>query len=197
MGKLLFQGHGSYRITTSDNVVIYVDPFMGEGYDKEADIILVTHEHNDHNHVELPKKKDSTIIIRGNDLHVGNIYNKTHVMGIEIEAVEAYNAKHDKATCVGYILRFDGLVLYASGDTSLTDDMINKIPNYHVDYALLPIDGIYNMDAKEAIICANYINAKHTIPIHMKPMEPFAMDYALKFEHPSRLIVQDGEEIKL
>lgn len=56
MAKLLFQGHGSYRITTNDGVVIYVDPFLGSGYDKEADIILVTHEHNDHNHVELPKR---------------------------------------------------------------------------------------------------------------------------------------------
>lgn len=197
MGKLLFQGHGSYRIVTSDDVVIYVDPFMGSGYEMDADIILVTHEHNDHNHIELPKTKDDTVIIRNNNLRIGNIYNKTIIKGVEIEAVEAYNSKHDKSSCVGFILRFDNLVLYASGDTSLTDDMINKIPNYNVDYALLPIDGIYNMDAKEAMICANYINAKHTIPIHMKPMEPFDMECAKKFKHKSRLIVEAGEEIDL
>lgn len=197
MGKLLFQGHGSYRIVTSEDVVIYVDPFMGNGYEMEADIILVTHEHNDHNHVELPKKKEDTVIIRNNNLRIGNIYNKTTIKGVEIEAVEAYNSKHDKSSCVGFILRFDGLVLYASGDTSLTEDMINKIPNYNVDYAILPIDGIYNMDAKEASICANYINAKHTIPIHMKPMESFDMECALKFQHESRLIIEAGEEIDL
>lgn len=197
MSKLLFQGHGSYRIITNDGVVIYVDPFMGSGYDMEADIILVTHEHNDHNHVELPLKKDSTIIIRQDNLKLGTIYNKTHVCGVEIEAVEAYNKNHDKSSCVGYVLRFDGITLYASGDTSLTEDMKNKLPKYDIDYALLPIDGIYNMDAEEASICADFINAKHTIPIHMKPMELFDMESAEKFKHKSRLIVEAGEEIDL
>lgn len=197
MSKLLFQGHGSYRITTDDGVVIYVDPFLGSGYEIEADIILVTHEHNDHNHVELPAKKDSTIIIRQGNLKNGTIYNKTHVCGVEIEAVEAYNKNHDKSVCVGYVLRFDGITLYASGDTSLTEDMKNKLPKYDIDYALLPIDGIYNMDAEEASICANYINAKHTIPIHMKPMELFDIDCANRFIHKSRLIVKSGEEIDL
>ena len=197
MSKLLFQGHGSYRITTNEGVVIYVDPFIGEGYELTADIILVTHEHHDHNNVTLPNKKDSTIIIRQDTLKKGNIYSKTNVLGVEIEAVEAYNKNHDKSCCVGFILRFDGITLYASGDTSLTHDMQNKLPEYNIDYALLPIDGIYNMNAKEAAICANYINAKHTIPIHMKPMELFDMDKATEFEHSSRLIVEAGKEIDL
>ena len=197
MSKLLFQGHGSYRITTNDGVAIYVDPFLGDGYDVEADIILVTHEHHDHNKVELPKKKESTIIIRQNNLKNGNIYNKTSVLGVEIEAVQAYNKNHDVSNCVGYVLRFDGITLYASGDTSVTEDMKNKLPSYNIDYALLPIDGIYNMDANEAIICADYIKAKHTIPIHMKPMELFDMESAMKFEHDSRLIIKAGEEIVL
>lgn len=197
MSKLLFQGHGSYRIVTNDGVVIYVDPFIGSGYDMEADIILVTHEHNDHNHVELPLKKNSTIIIRQDNLKLGTIYNKTHVCGVEIEAVEAYNKNHDKSSCVGYVLRFDGITLYASGDTSLTEDMKIKLPKYDIDYALLPIDGIYNMDAEDASICADFINAKHTIPIHMKPMELFDMEFAKKFKHKSRLIVPAGEEIDL
>lgn len=197
MGKLLFQGHGSYRIITNDGVVIYVDPFAGSGYDMEADIILVTHEHYDHNKVELPLKKDSTVIIRQENLKLGTIYNKTHLCGVEIEAVEAYNKNHDKSSCVGYVIRFDGITLYASGDTSLTEDMKNKLPNYNIDYALLPIDGIYNMDAFEASVCADYIKAKHTIPIHMKPLELFDMEEAKNFTSDSRLIVKDGEEIDL
>ena len=48
MAKLLYQGHGSFRITTDEGKVIYVDPFAGEGYDLSADGILVTHGHYDH-----------------------------------------------------------------------------------------------------------------------------------------------------
>ena len=31
--RLLYQGHGSYRITTGEGKVIYVDPYAGGGYD--------------------------------------------------------------------------------------------------------------------------------------------------------------------
>ena len=44
MAKLLYQGHGSYRITADDGRVLYVDPYAGEGYDKPADIVIITHE---------------------------------------------------------------------------------------------------------------------------------------------------------
>lgn len=197
MSKLLFQGHGSYRIITDEGVVIYIDPYIGDGYDMDADIVLVTHEHYDHNKVELVKQKSDCVVIRYNTLKVGHIYNKTSIKGVEIEAVEAYNEKHDKNACVGYVLRFDGLSVYCSGDTSRTDDMENKLSKYNLDYALLPIDGIYNMDAYEAAECAEIIGAKHTIPIHMKPLELFDMESALKFEHDSRLIVEAGKEIDL
>jgi hypothetical protein len=42
MAKLYYQGHGSCRVTADDGRVIYVDPYAGGGYDKPADIILVT-----------------------------------------------------------------------------------------------------------------------------------------------------------
>ena len=52
MPKLLYQGHGSYRLTGDDNRIIFVDPYKGKGYETPADIILVTHQHSDHNKVE-------------------------------------------------------------------------------------------------------------------------------------------------
>ena len=36
MPKLLYQGHGSFRLTGNDGFVIYVDPYAGEGYDIPA-----------------------------------------------------------------------------------------------------------------------------------------------------------------
>ena len=55
---LLYQGHGSLRITTADGKVIYVDPYAGEGYDLPADLILVSHSHPDHNAVELIENRN-------------------------------------------------------------------------------------------------------------------------------------------
>ncbi|MBP5729041.1 MAG: MBL fold metallo-hydrolase, partial [Clostridia bacterium] len=45
--RLLFQGHGSLRIVTGEGKVIYIDPYSGQGYDLPADLILVTHGHQD------------------------------------------------------------------------------------------------------------------------------------------------------
>ena len=55
MAEIVFQGHGSFRMTTGEGTVVYIDPFAGEGYDAPADLILVSHEHSDHNKVELVK----------------------------------------------------------------------------------------------------------------------------------------------
>ena len=59
MATLLYQGHGSLRLTTDSGRVIYIDPFAGEGYDAPADLILVTHQHHDHNCTDLPAKNPS------------------------------------------------------------------------------------------------------------------------------------------
>ena len=75
MAELLYQGHGSYRIVSNEGVVIYVDPYAGEGYDMPADIVIVTHEHSDHNHKNKSCYiKDDGVILRHGDLFVDEIY---------------------------------------------------------------------------------------------------------------------------
>ena len=46
MAILLYQGHGSFRLSTDGGKVIYIDPFASEGYGVPADLILVTHQHH-------------------------------------------------------------------------------------------------------------------------------------------------------
>ena len=53
--RLLYQGHGSLRIVTAEGKVIYIDPYAGDGYDLPADLILITHGHQDHTAVNLIK----------------------------------------------------------------------------------------------------------------------------------------------
>lgn len=197
MTKLLYQGHGSYRIITASKTVVYVDPFAGEGYNIPADLVLVTHEHSDHNQISLITQKPSCRIITEREALCDGVYQKFTVDDISIQAVPASNRNHPVTECVGYVLNFDGISLYAAGDTSETEAMSNLLPSLHLDYALLPIDGIYNMDAKEASHCAELIGAKYTIPIHMKPGSLFDRKMAEKFSAKGRLIVVAGDEILL
>lgn len=196
MAKLLYQGHGSYRITGNDGTVIYFDPYAGTGYDLPADLILVTHQHGDHNQVGLCAQNPGCVVITEKEALAGGQYHTFHVGKVRIEAVEAYNRNHKKEQCVGYIITIDGVTIYGAGDTSTTAQM-SELAARKLDYALLPGDGFYNMSVEEASSCAEIIGAAHNIPIHLKPGALFDRARAESFTGPNRLIVEPGEEITL
>jgi len=198
MLKLLYQGHGSYRLTAIDGRVIYVDPYAGKGYDIPADYIFVTHQHHDHNRIKRVMQKPNCIIISNVEALAGGKHNTFDLgNGITVEAVEASNAKHSPSECVGYIITLDGVTLYCSGDTSKTEQM-KSFAEKQFDYALFPTDGIFNMGLEEAAECAELIGAKHNIPIHMNPIKKFDKKKAvLKWNAPNKLIIEPGQEIEL
>ncbi|MGE4484106.1 MAG: MBL fold metallo-hydrolase [Oscillospiraceae bacterium] len=197
MAKLYYQGHGSYRITSDEGKVVYVDPYAGDGYDVPADVILETHGHFDHNVLEKPAKKEGCVIITEKEALAGGDYQKFSLCGIDILAVPAYNKNHDPKECVGYIITVDGVKVYASGDTSKTEYMEKVLPGMKLDYALLPCDGVYNMDAAGAAECARLIGAKVSIPVHTIPGGLFSREVAEKFDIEERLIIEPGETIDL
>ncbi len=197
MAKLLYQGHGSYRIVTDEKVVIYIDPFAGTGYDMKADMILVTHEHSDHNNISLVDLKNGGVILRSSNLLSNHEYKTYTIKGVKITGTPAYNLNHDPNKCVGLILEFDGLKMYCAGDTSTTSYMSEVCPKLKLDYCILPIDGVFNMGPEEATKCANIIAAKHSIPVHTKPGSLFDDKIASEFTPANRLIVHPGETIKL
>jgi len=196
MAQLYYQGHGSYRITGKNGMVVYIDPYAGGGYDLPADLILVSHEHGDHNNVTLVKQKQGCRILRAADLLKNGRYATLAVGDIKIEAVEAYNRNHKKDESVGFILTIDGSSIYAAGDTSETGQM-KTFAARSLFLALLPIDGVYNMGPEEASRCAKLIGASHTIPIHMKPGSLFDQSCAEAFKADGRVILKPGETFEL
>ena len=196
MVKLLYQGHGSLRFTLQDGRVIYVDPYAGEGYNKPADFILVTHGHYDHNKVELITQKDGCKVVTHTEALQGGKHNCFSFDGFDIMAVEAQNLMHSSKVCVGYILTLDGVRVYCSGDTSKTRQM-QEFAKQELDYALFCGDGIFNMGLKEAEECARIVAAKHNILIHIKPRALFDLAKAQKWGAPNKLVMQPGEEREL
>lgn len=194
MAELLYQGHGSYRIVSNEGVVIYVDPYAGEGYDMPADIVIVTHEHSDHNQVDLVTLKDDGVILRHGDLFVDGEYSIKKIKKVMIEGTPAENKNHTREECVGFIMTVDGITLYGAGDTNYYPEMESF---NDLDYALLPVDGIYNMSAQEASRCAHVIDSRYFIPIHTSPTQLYDEDIAKSFKSPHALYIKPGERLKL
>ncbi len=206
MATMLYQGHGSYRFTLNEGTVIYVDPFAGVGYDAPADLILVTHEHFDHTGINLMPHAPECKIFRAADLHPSaGEYLSTTSHGVRITAVQACNENHPIDECVGLVLELDGVSFYASGDTSVTEDMKSgKLAELGLDYAVFCGDGVYNMDVSQASECARLVDARHSIPVHLLPMNGpedtdklFSEERAGEFKARGKITLRPGEELEL
>jgi len=161
-----------------------------------ADIILVSHQHDDHNQVKLIKQKPGCTVISNVEALAGGKHNTFTLKGIEIEAVEAENKNHPIDQCVGFIIKADGLQIYFACDTSITKQMASFAAR-KLDYAFLCGDGFYNMGLDEAAEAAQLIGARHNVPVHLKPGELFDRALAEQFKGPNRLIIEAGKEVEL
>ena len=199
--KLLYQGQASIRITTKEGKVIYIDPYAGDGYDKGADLILVTHSHYDHNGVsKVAARNDGCRIVTWKEALSGGRHQTFDYGFARVEAVEAgYNSWHDVSECVGYIVTLsDGISIYVTGDTSKTRQM-STLSEKHIDYAFFCCDGVFNMDLEEAAECAAIVGARYSIPYHVAAKDGVYFDRsrAEQFDVENRLIIDQGEEIEL
>lgn len=200
--ELFYFGHASICIVTADNKVIYIDPYANGDYSRFADLILVTHDHFDHNQTDKVENRNADCeIITQTEALVNGEYKTFEFPFVTVEAVEAgNNQNHDINECVGYVLTFNnGKSVYISGDTSTTDQM-NKLSEKHIDYAFYCCDGVYNMNIDEASQCAATVGAKHNIPYHNSTShtgEMFDRELADKFNAPNKMIVYPGDSIMI
>ena len=193
---LTYIGHASVKIVAQDGSVLYIDPNYYKGdYTDLADVILVTHQHDDHKPYYKVKLKEGGKQIENRDALVKGEYKKYEIGPFKIEAVAAGgNPNHDVRYCVGYLVSVDGFTIYHAGDTSKIEQM-KELSSRNIDYAMYPIDGIYNMDAVEATEVAKLVGARKNIPIH--EFDSKGSKKSDNFTPKGRLVLEYGQTIEL
>ncbi len=192
--KLHWLGHASLRY--DGEKIIYFDPWKLAKNSKKADIIFISHEHYDHFSKEdltLIGTSDTVIItdrsvagqLADRDIIFKEVKRMSpgenyEVSGIKIKAVPAYNINKEfhtkKSQKTGFVVDIGNLIIYQAGDT----DKIPEMADVRCDIALLPVGGIYTMNAQEAAQATLIIKPKIAIPIHYGDIVGFSAD-GLKF----------------
>jgi len=192
--SLKYLGNAFVKIKTFEGKIVYIDPYAVSDLDS-ADIVLITHEHSDHNDLTRVTQKTGCQVIRAANAIKDSVYQNFVIGNIKIKAVAAYDKKwHPKFTGVGYVVEFDGIKVYHAGGTKKVPEMAD-LANQNITYALLPMtSGPENMTEAAAMI-----QAKHDIPIHSKVSLDLSIDTARigRFASPHKLIVLPNQTIEL
>jgi len=127
-----------------------------------GDIILVSHDHYDHNSVKSVEKADSKIVTdeRKRNLH-----------GVEIQGFQSFHDKeHGAKRGKNIIFRFvmDGIRFCHLGDLGheLDEETVRQIGE--VDVLFIPIGGTFTIDDKQSWNVIKAIKPKIVIPMHYK-----------------------------
>jgi L-ascorbate metabolism protein UlaG (beta-lactamase superfamily) len=181
MENICLYTHTSIRIS-GESGIVYIDPFQMKEEPKDADYILITHDHHDHFSPEdiakvskgdsvlvMPEKMGNICIVDGAGIgkfvlvKPGEAYD---IGGLKIETVPAYNKLkpfHPKSNkWVGYIVIMNGKRIYITGDTDVT----KEAKQVKCDIAMVPVGGTYTMDAGKAAELVNTIRPEIAIPTH-------------------------------
>ncbi|MFA7365013.1 MAG: MBL fold metallo-hydrolase [Patescibacteria group bacterium] len=161
-------GHSCFKIEEKINgnsVSLLTDPFddsVGLKLPKiDADIVSVSHNHQDHS---------NTSAIKGNPFII-DCAGEYDVKGVIIEGVSSsHDEKDGKERGENIIFRFDieGVSIVHLGDLGnvLNNKQIEKIGG--VDILLIPVGGKYTLDYKKAIEVISQIEPRIVIPMHYK-----------------------------
>ncbi len=168
--KIKWYGHAAFLVTSDQGVKIITDPYESGAYGgqlsygkikDQADIVLTSHDHADHNDPKsLPGSPE---IVKGSG-------SKT-VKGLSIKGISTYHDPSkgsERGANTIFTFTVDGIKICHLGDLGhiLNEKDLAEIGS--VDILFIPVGGYFTIDSKEATRVAEQIKPKVLIPMHFK-----------------------------
>ncbi len=200
MVEIEWLGHACFKITDRDGICIVTDPFTEKdiGYrtpDVKADIALVSHDHFDHNKVDVLRGKPSVIKGEGEKKA-----EKIEFKGIQTFHDDSKGRMRGKNTV--FVFEVDGIRFCHLGDLGhiLDETQIEDIGE--VDVLFIPVGGTFTIDPREADIVIEQLKPSIIVPMHYKtdavtlPIGPLSEFLKNKTEvERQRVLIVDKERL--
>jgi len=165
--KIKWLGHSCFVITSDTGIKIITDPYVTGGglsygeIKETADIVIVSHEHNDHNNVAA---------VQGNPEVVRRVAT-IEIKGIKFKGLPTYHDNTQgklRGNNAIFCFKVDGIALCHLGDLGhqLSAQQVAELGR--VDILFVPIGGSYTIDAKVATEVCNKLQPKVIIPMHYR-----------------------------
>lgn len=185
MAKIYWAGQSCFQISVSTSkdhsADIVIDPFDEEKTglklpNLSADILLVTHDHHDHNNVKDVKGTPFLIQVPG----------EYEIKEVFIQGIPSFHDDKEgkeKGQNTIYMIEAEDLRFCHLGDLGqkqLTDEQLEKIDR--VDVLMIPVGGEYTIDSSSAQKIISQIEPKIVIPMHYAlPKLKYKLDEVSKF----------------
>jgi len=177
-------GQSCFRIEAKEGSLL-IDPFSKEIGLKppkiKDDLVLVTHQHLDHNNIA--DINPEALLIDG----PGEYERK----GIQVQGILSYHDKSqgkERGLNTIYLIKAEEMTVCHLGDFGqgkLDDAQVEAIGD--VDILLIPVGGTYTIDAKEAVEVISQIEPKIIVPMHYK-----IPDLKIDLDAPEKFIKEVG-----
>lgn len=157
-------GHSCFLLEGEDGLSLLLDPFhedeVGYGLPPiRADIVLISHDHLDHNNA----------LAAGIDAKMISCPGKYNCLGMEIFGIESYHDAEGgrlRGSSTIFCFLLDGIRVCHLGDLghALSPDQVKNIGA--VDLLFLPVGGRYTIDAAGANEVMRQLNPAVAVPMH-------------------------------
>ncbi|WP_068674683.1 metal-dependent hydrolase [Oceanobacillus sp. Castelsardo] len=225
--KVSYHGHSVVKVETTNHTILF-DPFISgnEACDLDAstvkaDVILLTHAHNDHvgDTFEIAKRNDALVVapnelanylsskgLNAHPMHIGG--SREFDFG-KVKFTQAFHGSsytEEDGNVVyggmpgGILLTVEGKTIYHVGDTALFTDLKMYGEMNDIDVAFIPIGDNFTMGPDDALVAADWINAKIVVPVHYNTfpvIEQDPDDFVSKVRTGEGRVLKVGEGIEL
>lgn len=165
---ITWQGHSFFKIqdkTGTDGITLATDPFNNsiglKPANFEADIVTISHDHDDHNNVSA---------LRGNP-YIIDTPGEYDVKGILVEGIKSFHDGkngEDRGKNIIYRIQMDDITVVHLGDLGdvLDNKQLEKLER--TDILMIPVGGKYTINAEKAVEVINQLEPRIIIPMHYK-----------------------------